>query len=87
MYLFVANCRDAMHRHGVKIEISEVIAGLESEKVGRLTSMWTVLAFERAGGDLALALGNCRELGCELGHRAIVHHIRCLPEGQRGFLS
>jgi hypothetical protein len=71
----------------VKIEIAEVIAGLESENVGRLTSMWTALAFERAGGDLALALDKCRELGCELGHRAIVRHIRSLPEGQRGFLS
>ena len=87
MFSFVANCRDAMHRHGMQIEISEVIAGLESENVGRLTAMWTVVAFERAGGDLAMALDNCRELGCELGHRAIVRHIRSLPEGQRGFLS
>jgi hypothetical protein len=71
----------------MQIEIAEVVAGLESENVGRLTAVWTVLAFERAGGDVALALEKCRELGCELGHRAIVSHIRKLPEGQRGFVS
>jgi len=65
------------------IEMAEVVAGLESENVGRLTAVWTALAFERARGDVALAVVIGDELGCLRGVEAVVRHAQKLTEGQR----
>ena len=70
----------------MKIEMAEVVAGLESEDVGRLTAIWTALAFERAGGDVTQALEIGEQLGCRRGVEAVIRHVAKLPEGQRGFV-
>lgn len=77
----------ATKTESMRVLIPEVIACLESENVGRLTAMWTVVAFERADGNVKHALEIAEGLGCRAGVEAVVRHVEKLPEGQRGFVE
>lgn len=71
----------------MKIEMPEVINGLESENVGRLTAMWTVVAFERAQGDVNIAKSLADELGCSYGVGCVIRHVAKLPANERGYVT
>lgn len=70
----------------MKIATPEIISAMESENIGRLTAMWTAVAFERAQGDADHARELCAEFGCTAGYDAVMRHVESLPPSQRGFV-
>lgn len=62
----------------MKIQIVEVIFALESANINRVEAMWTVVAFERADGDVNKARIYIEQFGAKKGFEAVMYYIKHL---------
>jgi hypothetical protein len=79
----------------MKIGLAEVIAGLEEQKVDKITALWTVAAFvansSTYGGvtwcDVEAARKTAEDMWCQSGYAAVMRHVDALPASLRGFVQ